>query len=83
MTYQERVLRARLADPATRSLGSADTDLVRLLLAGVDRLRAERNIAVKLYAKARRISMDEATENIRDARLIAADPNPEDPAHAT
>jgi hypothetical protein len=40
------------------------------LVAEVVRLRAELAIATKLYAKARRISIDDAEDNIRDARLI-------------
>jgi len=35
----------------------------------ITRTRAELEIAIKLYAKARNISIDEATDNVRDARL--------------
>lgn len=38
--------------------------------AEIERLRAELAIAIKLYAKARRISIDDATDNVHDARLI-------------
>lgn len=35
----------------------------------LSRVKLERHIAVKLYAKARRIGIDEAAENVRDARM--------------
>ncbi len=43
----------------------------------MDQLRTELRIATKLYARALGISLDDAAENIRDARLIEEEANQE------